>query len=397
MCLDLRIIALCPGSREAAYLRCCNIVQSWHRDALRRAGSIFPKLLCGSKTPVPRNDIWELAIRASLSQSQISLIWVLVVTVVMGGILAFLVTAWLNDASPVGFVAPVAQSPVEAGHAINLSIEKLVPDARVDVGAAEAMRRNLAIPLSHADNPVAPRFDPRWLGKALNQEINCLATAVYYEAAGEPLVGQRAVAQVVLNRMRNPRYPKTVCGVVYQGSERPTGCQFSFTCDGALARSPAPSGWSVALAIATAALNGATSREAGQATHYHTMAVFPVWATELLKTAVLGHHIFYRLPGRTYDYAEVQVQNAAQASADPVRLPMIASPSITADDGQVTFGVDDTVNEQKQPAAGGGPLPVPTDAATPASRPTVAALRQPETQLPLARKRSAPLPLSSIP
>jgi len=77
-------------------------------------------------------------------------------------------------------------------------------------------------------------------GTALDQmrALTCLTQAVYYEAASEPDGGQRAVAQVVLNRVAHPAYPKTVCGVVYQGSERSTGCQFTFTCDGALARMP---------------------------------------------------------------------------------------------------------------------------------------------------------------
>lgn len=125
----------------------------------------------------------------------------------------------------------------------------------------------------------------------------CLAQAVYYEAAGQPLAGQRAVAQVVLNRMRHPAYPKSVCGVVYQGSERRTGCQFTFTCDGSLARKPSRNGWDVADRIARAALSGSVEPAVGTATHYHADFVVPYWSSSLQKLVTIGNHIFYRYPG----------------------------------------------------------------------------------------------------
>ncbi|MGB3167163.1 MAG: cell wall hydrolase, partial [Alteraurantiacibacter sp.] len=103
----------------------------------------------------------------------------------------------------------------------------------------------------------------------------CMAQAIYYEAASESDAGQRAVAQVVLNRVAHPAYPRTVCGVVYQGSERQTGCQFTFTCDGALARRPSASGWRRASRIAREALAGVVYAPVGTATHYHTLAVNP--------------------------------------------------------------------------------------------------------------------------
>lgn len=125
----------------------------------------------------------------------------------------------------------------------------------------------------------------------------CLATAIYYEAASESDDGQRAVAQVVLNRVRHPAFPNSVCGVVYQGSERATGCQFSFTCDGALSRAPSRAGWARASRIAHEALAGAVYAPVGLATHYHTLAVSPFWAPSLTKAAIVGAHIFYRWPG----------------------------------------------------------------------------------------------------
>lgn len=127
--------------------------------------------------------------------------------------------------------------------------------------------------------------------------LTCLTQAVYYEAATESLPGRRAVAQVVLNRVRSPEYPKTICGVVFEGAELATGCQFTFTCDGSLARTPEPKLWKEAEEIAQQALNGYVMREVGLATHYHTDWVVPYWMSSLVKLKQLGAHIFYRWPG----------------------------------------------------------------------------------------------------
>lgn len=125
----------------------------------------------------------------------------------------------------------------------------------------------------------------------------CLTAAIYYEAASEPDAGQRAVAQVVLNRVAHPAYPKTVCGVVYQGSERTTGCQFSFTCDGSLARRPNRLFWERAASVARQALGGYVYAPAGLATHYHTLAVHPYWAPSLRYLVTIGAHRFYSFNG----------------------------------------------------------------------------------------------------
>jgi hypothetical protein len=125
----------------------------------------------------------------------------------------------------------------------------------------------------------------------------CLTLAVYYEAASEPDAGQRAVAQVVLNRVAHPAYPNTVCGVVFQGSERVTGCQFSFTCDGSLARKPARMWWDRAATVARAALSGTVYAPVGLATHYHTVQIHPYWADSLDSVGTIGAHRFYRWRG----------------------------------------------------------------------------------------------------
>ena len=127
--------------------------------------------------------------------------------------------------------------------------------------------------------------------------LECLAQAVYYEAGYESEVGKRAVAQVVLNRVRHPTFPSTVCGVVYQGSTRSTGCQFTFTCDGSLRRVPPKGAFASAMRVAREALAGKVVADIGYATHYHANYVVPYWAPSLAKTGRIGTHIFYNMRG----------------------------------------------------------------------------------------------------
>lgn len=131
-----------------------------------------------------------------------------------------------------------------------------------------------------------------------SRSLQCLATAIYYEARSESEDGQRAVAQVVLNRVRHPAFPNSVCGVVYQGSQRRTGCQFSFTCDGSMTRGRIEgSAWSRARRLAEEALSGAVFAPVGLATHFHTTAISPWWAPSLKRAITVGSHIFYRWRG----------------------------------------------------------------------------------------------------
>ncbi|HEY3949307.1 cell wall hydrolase [Phenylobacterium sp.] len=127
--------------------------------------------------------------------------------------------------------------------------------------------------------------------------LHCMTQAIYYEAAREPVRGQQAVAQVVLNRLRHPAYPKSICGVVYQGSALSTGCQFTFTCDGALRWTPQPALWRQAEQVAKKALAGFVDKDVGSATHYHAAYVVPYWAPTLVKMTQVGQHIFYRWTG----------------------------------------------------------------------------------------------------
>ncbi|MDX5392314.1 MAG: cell wall hydrolase, partial [Caulobacteraceae bacterium] len=166
-----------------------------------------------------------------------------------------------------------------------------------DLDEEQSRLWNAANPVSTLPNPAAKPF--RLTGGALHQAraLDCMAAAIYYEARYESLDGQRAVAQVVINRVRHPAYPNSVCGVVFQGSNRTTGCQFTFTCDGAMGRMPDPEGWARARQVAEAALSGYVMKGVGHATHYHANYVAPYWSPSLVKVATVGAHIFYRWMG----------------------------------------------------------------------------------------------------
>jgi hypothetical protein len=156
---------------------------------------------------------------------------------------------------------------------------------------------NGAVPFSKAPNPAAKPFKLDGIETDMARAVDCLASAIYYEAGNEALEGQRAVAQVVLNRVRHPAFPKTVCGVVYQGQERRTGCQFSFTCDGSMARIPSAESWKRVQQIARSALTGSVYKPVGHATHYHTDWVVPVWSASLEKIRAERTHLFFRWAG----------------------------------------------------------------------------------------------------
>lgn len=162
----------------------------------------------------------------------------------------------------------------------------------------QAAAANANVAFSKAPNPAAAPFKLPAVDDANRaRALDCLTMAVYYEAASESAEGQAAVAQVVLNRLRHPLFPKTVCGVVLEGSKLPTGCQFSFTCDGSLARQPSQAGWIQARRVAARALGGYVVKSIGEATHYHTMWVVPYWQPSVVKLTQIGAHIFYRWQG----------------------------------------------------------------------------------------------------
>lgn len=161
----------------------------------------------------------------------------------------------------------------------------------------EARTINALRPQERSKLEAAKPFVLTGTGDARAKALRCLTQAVYYEAGFEPGEGQQAVAQTVINRMRHPGYPKSICGVIYEGAARSTGCQFSFACDGSLARTPSPAIWANAEAVARRALTGFVFKPVGTATHYHADYVAPYWAPTLVKLRQFGQHIFYRWTG----------------------------------------------------------------------------------------------------
>lgn len=197
------------------------------------------------------------------------------------------------------------------------------------VAPQQALKVNATIPLTGGPNPAAAAFLFRGGETARTQALNCLASAVYYEAGNQDTDGERAVAQVVLNRVRHPAFPNSVCGVVYQGSTRPSGCQFTFTCDGSLAREPDAEGWRRAWKVADDALSGGIYAPVGWATHYHADYVLPTWASSMAKNAIVGAHLFYRWPGSWgQPSAFTGVYAGREPNAASLRIAALETPHI---------------------------------------------------------------------
>jgi spore germination cell wall hydrolase CwlJ-like protein len=175
---------------------------------------------------------------------------------------------------------------IAAAHGMNDALFKDVPTE--DIASVSALPSAIGVAQPFMMNPSSGDF---------SRALKCLTDAIYYEAANEPDVGQRAVAQVIINRMRHPTYPNNVCGVIYQGSERRTGCQFSYACDGSMARVPSRFHWERARRVAMAALTGSVFAPVGMATHYHTAQIYPYWAPSLHFISQIGAHRFYSWNG----------------------------------------------------------------------------------------------------
>ncbi|MDQ0837163.1 cell wall hydrolase [Sphingomonas faeni] len=219
--------------------------------------------------------------------------------------------AVLVGVSALAIVGPalvVANAPVIVQHSkrVALPAGRVVPQAEVpevepmkfvDLSPEEARAFNATVPFSTNPNPAARPF--RFAGGAqdLARATDCMAAGILYEA-GDDTLGERAVAQVVLNRLRHPAFPKTVCGVVFEGQDRSTGCQFSFSCDGAITRwHPTDDAWRRAREVAAASLSGAVFKQVGYATHYHTDWVVPYWQSSLDKITAVNTHLFFRWSG----------------------------------------------------------------------------------------------------
>lgn len=195
-----------------------------------------------------------------------------------------------------------------------------VPKPAASAPAADHARLAAAYALPSAGDLVAAA--PR----AAVRDLECLTQAVYFEARGETAQGQAAVAQVVLNRVKVRGFPKTVCGVVYQGAAS-RSCQFSFACDGAAEVVRERGAWVRARRVAARALAGAVMPQVAGATHFHTTAVSPNWGAGLLRVSQVGLHVFYR-PGKLVRPA-APAAPAPSADLEPVALEASTSPEST--------------------------------------------------------------------
>lgn len=213
------------------------------------------------------------------------------------------------------------------------------------VAPQQALKVNSEIPFAGGPNPAAAPFVFKGTSSSRAQALNCLASAVYYEAGNQDADGERAVAQVVLNRVRHPAFPNSVCGVVYEGSTRATGCQFTFTCDGSLAHEPDFDGWRRAWKVAEDALSGSVYAPVGWATHYHANYVLPTWASSMAKNAIIGAHLFYRWAGSWGQAAAFSDHYAArEPNAAALRTAALAVPHITpvyGQQGQVAKAIEE--------------------------------------------------------
>ena len=182
------------------------------------------------------------------------------------------------------------------------------------------------------------------------RDLDCLTDAVYYEARGEDKRGQQAVATVVLNRVKNPSFPKSVCGVVFQRASG--GCQFSFACDGSMHHGRRETdAWDDARRIAARALSGYVLRDVGSATHFHTIDVAPEWGPKMLRVAQIGLHVFYRFNPHAHDVSPI-------AAPEPQHAVFVSAPSSEAPTLRLAAAIVQKPDAQTSAASVAGAKPV---------------------------------------
>lgn len=220
---------------------------------------------------------------------------------------AFCLTLGLSAAAVA--YAPYAEHNAPAPHKVAALVAapaKPAPAAPVQTAQAAPLQLH-ATPASYqpgTDGFGGTAISPsqaELLAQVFLQQGNCLADAMYYEARGEGRAGQLAIAEVVYNRMRSGYYPNTICSVVFEGAGLHTGCQFSFTCSGDMARRKSPVVWRRTQRLALQIVTGIVQLQntTGGALSFHAVDVAPGWADTMARTTQIGHHIFYR-PYRHY-------------------------------------------------------------------------------------------------
>jgi len=208
------------------------------------------------------------------------------------------------------------------------------------------------------------------------RDLDCLADAIYYEARGETPEGQAAIAQVVLNRVRHPNFPKSVCGVVFQSAG--DDCQFSFACNGSMNRPKEAAAWSRAEQIAARALSGVVMTQVGEATSFHAASVSPGWGPGLMRVAQVGLHVFYRSGGHVGSGAGVRPSAPGSEGPRPVLASMMPTFGTTNGRPSASYAAV-PASSAAQPAAAvvpqpsASPKPLQVDAAAKPAQPVATA------------------------
>jgi len=193
------------------------------------------------------------------------------------------------------------------------------------------------------DAVVAAKPDRTKVKARRRADLECLTTAVYFEARGESPRGQAAVAQVVMNRVKHPAFPKSVCAVVFQGAGH-RGCQFSFACDGSMRKRRELLAWNRARDVATRALAGAARADVGAATHFHTTAVSPIWAPQMLRVANVGAHVFYR-------FAPYRLRHAPASAPVVEHVEFVSAPAGQVAELRIAPAVEQAIEASLTPAS----------------------------------------------
>jgi spore germination cell wall hydrolase CwlJ-like protein len=182
----------------------------------------------------------------------------------------------------------------------NNPTEKLGSLIGAEQRALEAIPDSMLIKKPAGDKVQTVAYDGAWVSgqprASGGEQFSCLAEALYFEARGETVKGQFAVAEVILNRVDSRKYPNSICGVVNQGTGRRNACQFSYTCDGRADRIHEQAAYARVAKIARLMIDGAPRQLTGGATHFHTTNIRPQWASHFPNTAKIGSHLFYRQP-----------------------------------------------------------------------------------------------------
>lgn len=261
-----------------------------------------------------------------------------------------------------------------AGAYLGGGLAKAAPDQTAPVPQAAQTVAVAAAPSAPAMRKAsfaAPGPAAKPFRSAARSDLDCLTEAVYYEARGEGPSGQAAVAQVVLNRVRHPSFPKSVCAVVFQG------CQFSFACDGSMRARREGRAWNRAQRIATDALSGAVMANVGNATHFHTVNVSPNWGSSLMRVGQVGLHIFYRFSGRNGRPGVFTAEAVPSAPEPGLYEYARLAPGETVYMTSAVTTPKLEVAIEAQPGVGGPIGPV----TEPASAPSVAATPAPEVKV----------------